>query len=111
VAAVIQLCVFHQETSSARVDDYALGYWLSTVGNQVVQCLAIVTTTLPYAKIFMESFESGLIRVDNVGRKEAQSTDGSGRAYELLDISRGAQQRGISTTKTYTVESAPTSQL
>ena len=79
--------------------------------NQIVQCLAIVTTSLPYAKMFMESFESGLIRVDELRRKGDHSTDGSGRGYKLLDVSQTAQQdsgnrqhEGISATRTYTVE-------
>ncbi|KAF1949615.1 hypothetical protein CC80DRAFT_256910 [Byssothecium circinans] len=112
VAIALQLHLSHKENSSSRKDDVALGYWQSTVGNQVVQCLGIVTTTLPYANMFMESFESGLIGAERVGGRSGKSGDGSGRTYELLDFSRGSSQpvsaprHGISTTKTYTVESA-----
>jgi hypothetical protein len=109
VAVTVQLYLFHKDSSSPQKNDFALGYWRSTIGNQVVQCLAIVTTTLPYAKLFMESFESGLMGVEKVARKEGQSTVGSGKGYELIDVSRSSEpsQHGINTTKTYTVESAP----
>ncbi|KAF2646837.1 hypothetical protein P280DRAFT_545119 [Massarina eburnea CBS 473.64] len=113
VAAAIQLYLFHKDSSSPRKDDLTLGYWQSTIGNQVVQCLGIITTTLPYAKLFMESFESGLIRVNNVRWKEGQLINDSERTYKLLDVSRSSQpaqqslHHGISTARAYTVNSLP----
>lgn len=86
----------------------------------MVQCLAIVTTSLPYAKMFMTSLDSGMIRIDDARRRGEDYSKGStGRAYELLGISSdGARQQGqaqkrqgeakstgISQTKTWTVES------
>ncbi|KAL5381018.1 hypothetical protein PMIN06_009844 [Paraphaeosphaeria minitans] len=111
IAAAIQLHFFHEDTSGPLKDDYALGYWRSTIGNQIVQCVATVTTSLPYTKIFMESFESGLIGAERPGGKTERSTEGSGpsgRGWELLDVSRGSATRpidGISKTQTFTVES------
>lgn len=109
--SAIQLYYFHKDSSTSPLrTDFALGYWRSTVCNQIVQGLAIVTTSLPYAKLFMECFESGLIRVDELRRKGEHSTEGSGKGsgkgYKLLDISRNGQQDGISTTKTFGVERA-----
>ncbi|KAF1976793.1 hypothetical protein BU23DRAFT_587812 [Bimuria novae-zelandiae CBS 107.79] len=93
IAAAFQLYLFWQDATGPLKDDYALGYWRSTTGNQVVLCLAIITTSLPYAKIFMESFESGLIRIEKPRGLIEQSLDGegtygSGRTYELLEVSR-----------------------
>lgn len=111
IAAAIQLYFFRQDTTGPLKDDYALGYWRSTICNQVVQCVAIVTTSLPYTKIFMESFESGLIGAERPGGKTQHSTEGSGpsgRGWELLDVSRSSGNRpldGISKTQTFTVES------
>lgn len=115
--AVIQLYYFHEDSTRYPLrTDFALGYWRSTICTQIVQCIAIVTTSLPYAKLFMESFESGLIRVDDLRRKGEFSTEGSGKGsgrgsgkasgkgYELLDISRNGQRDGITTTTTFGVE-------
>ena len=43
--------------------------------NQIVQCMAIVTTSLPYTKMFMEGFESGMLRVDRqrMDRRRAET--------------------------------------
>ncbi|KAF2443911.1 hypothetical protein P171DRAFT_432011 [Karstenula rhodostoma CBS 690.94] len=111
IAAAVQLYFFHKDTSGPLRDDYALGYWRSTICNQIVQCLAIVTTSLPYTKIFMKSFESGMIGAERSGGKTERSTEGSGpsgRGWELLDVSRSSATRpidGISKTQTFTVES------
>ena len=92
------------DSSGPQKNDFTLGYWRSIIGNQVVQCLAIVTVALPYANLFMESFDSGLIRVGEPRGKGEYSSD-IGKGYNLLDISR-SEQGVISRTKTYTVESS-----
>lgn len=92
-AAVIQLVFFHRESKDLPTqNDSTLGFWRSAICNQIVQCLAIVTTCLPYTKIFMEGFESGLIRVDD-GRRRAENTSKgySGRQYQLMDVSRSSE--------------------
>lgn len=102
--------MFLKDTSSPLKDDYTLGYWRSTICDQIVQSLAIITTSLPYTSIFMQSFESGLIGIEEPGWKSDRSTEGNSRVYALLDISRGSGTRpsaGISKTQTYTVESTP----
>ncbi|KAF3048714.1 hypothetical protein E8E11_009257 [Didymella keratinophila] len=92
LAAAIQLAYFHQDSNNrATNDDLMLGYWRSALCNQIVQCLAIVTTCLPYTKIFMEGFESGLFRVDESRRKGEYASKGySGREYQLMDVSRSS---------------------
>lgn len=107
VVVAVGLYYFQQEISGELGDDYTLGYWRSTICNQIVQCLAIVTTSIPYARIFMESFESGLIRVHESRRQGEHTTrEDSHRSYKLLDISSGSRQdeNGTNQTKTYAVE-------
>lgn len=115
VAAAIQLAFFHQESNdSVRSKDLMLGYWQSALCNQVVQCLAIVTTCLPYTKIFMEGFESGLIRIDDSRRRGEYASKGhSGREYQLMDVSRSSQAKGsaqgrsINVSKSFAVSVEP----
>ncbi|KAF2624467.1 hypothetical protein BU25DRAFT_413377 [Macroventuria anomochaeta] len=95
IATAIQLAYFHQEKNNpATNNDLTLGFWRSILCNQIVQCLAIVTTCLPYTKIFMEGFESGLIRIDDGRRRGDYASKGySGREYQLMDVSRSSQAR------------------
>lgn len=92
VAAASQLAFFLQESRNpATNQDLTLGYWRSALCNEILQCLAIVTTCLPYAKIFMEGFESGLTRVDDSRRRESQALKGySERGYQLANFSRSS---------------------
>lgn len=122
---VLQLVFLHRESIGPVRDDLSLGYWRSAVCEQVVQSLAIVTTSLPYAKMLMQSLDSGMMRVDDTRRRGGDYSKGSsGRAYELLDVSRdSAKQKqaaqkhkadsertrhiAISQTKTWTVKREP----
>ncbi|KAF1835438.1 hypothetical protein BDW02DRAFT_288673 [Decorospora gaudefroyi] len=95
VAIAIQLGFFNREAQDAALkEDLMLGYWRSTICNQIVQCLAIVTTCLPYTKLFMEGFESGLMRLDDL-RRRGEHTYGSSKedskGYQLMDISRSGR--------------------
>ena len=94
-AAASQLALFHQEIhNSATNKDLTLGYWRSALCNQVMQCLAIVTICLPYTRIFMESFESGLVRVDDGRRRgELSLKESSGGDHQLMHTSRSSQSR------------------
>lgn len=119
IAAATQLAYFHQENSNPRTkDDMMLGYWRSALCNQIMQCLAIVTTCLPYTKIFMEGFESGLFRVDGSRRREDYASKGySGREYQLMDVSRSSQaqqsteNRAINVSKSWAVSVEPADRL
>ncbi|KAF1925890.1 uncharacterized protein M421DRAFT_7403 [Didymella exigua CBS 183.55] len=119
VAAAIQLAYFHQEHSnSATSEDLMLGYWRSALCNQVMQCLAITTTCLPYTKIFMEGFESGLFRVDETRRRGEYASKGhSGREYQLMDVSRSSQaqqstpDRSINVSKSWAISVEPADRL
>lgn len=124
-AAIILHLVFLRRDYTGPVrGDLSLGYWRSVVCQQSLQSIAIVTTSLPYAKMFMQGLDSGMIRIDDTRRRGEDYSKGSssGRAYALLDISidrtkqkqvakdhRTESERslntGISQTKTWTVES------
>jgi hypothetical protein len=113
ITAAVQLSFFNQESKDPSLkDDLTLGYWRSAICNQITQCLAIVTTCLPYTKIFMEGFESGLMRLDDLRRRgEHSTTDNSGRGYQLMDISRSAKEQAINVKKSWTVEVEPVKSL
>jgi hypothetical protein len=119
VAAAIQLAYFHQDHDNrATNNDLTLGYWRSALCNQIVQCLAIVTTCLPYTKIFMEGFESGLFRVDESRRRGEYASKGfSGREYQLMDVSRSLHaqrstpERSINVSKSWAVSVEPADRL
>lgn len=61
--------VLRNETWS--LSDVTFPVWKSAVANQVVQCLAITTICIPYLKPFLDSLESGQMRVD--GTRQAQT--------------------------------------
>ncbi|KAI1500854.1 hypothetical protein F5X99DRAFT_384658, partial [Biscogniauxia marginata] len=63
--------------------------WLPVVSNQIVLCTSIVTACLPYLRPFMESLESGIVRVENLyGSEEEFSRDRTGSTgYFLTDQS------------------------
>lgn len=109
IAAAIQLDFYYRESrDNAFKDDLTLGYWRSLICNQTVQCLAIFTTCLPYTKIFMEGFESGLMRLDDLRRRGEHSSRGGSRSYQLMDISRsGANQKAIQVSKSWNVQVSP----
>jgi hypothetical protein len=116
VAAAVQLAFFIRESKDeALKNDLTLGYWRSTICNSILQCLAISTTCLPYTRLFMEGFESGLMRLDDSRRRgEYASKDGSGsNGYQLMDVSRsghsnrGGQGRNIQVSKTWDVQTEP----
>lgn len=122
IAIILHLVFLHRDYTGPVRGDLSLGYWRSAVCEQAVQSLAIVTASLPYAKMFMQGLDSGMIRIDDTRRRGENYSKGSiGRAYELLDISSDGTKRmqavkrhnigsentsntGISQTKTWTVE-------
>ncbi|KAI1455475.1 hypothetical protein F4805DRAFT_435684 [Annulohypoxylon moriforme] len=90
IAAVIaQLVIFYNEYSNPNVTQ---GQWLPIILNQVVICVSILTACLPFMKPFMESLQSGIVRVENVaGSQEELSHNRTGSsAYYLTDFSNSA---------------------
>lgn len=108
VTLAVQLYLYHRDRNGDQSGDFSLGYWRTTIGTQIVQCFAVVTTSLPYARSMMDNLDSGLLGV-KLGETMKGSGYGSGRAYELLDVSRGTKATQpdssvIRTTKTVTIE-------
>ncbi|KAI1086428.1 hypothetical protein F5B19DRAFT_160790 [Rostrohypoxylon terebratum] len=91
VAAVIaQLVVYSDAYSNPNVTQ---SMWLPVVLNQVAICVSILTACLPFLKPFMQSLQSGIVRVENVaaGSQEELSHNRTGSsAYYLSDFSNSA---------------------
>jgi hypothetical protein len=123
VAAATQLGFFNREsTDAAMKDDLTLGYWRSSICNQIVQCFAIVTTCLPYTKLFMEGFESGLMRLDDLRRRGEHTSNDDSKGYQLMDISRSGRSeqsrpserepdRSIQVSKSWAVQVEPVARM
>jgi hypothetical protein len=89
-----------------------LGYWRSSICNQIVQCLAIVTTCLPYTKLFADGFESGFMRVDDSRRRGEHSSKEDSKGYQLMDMSRSGHsghKNSIQVSKSWAVRTEPAS--
>ncbi|KAH7224438.1 hypothetical protein B0J15DRAFT_456835 [Fusarium solani] len=61
--------------------DFTFSIWKAAIALQLVQCLSILTVCIPSFKPFLDSVESGQIRVDDLRRQGKTSTNGypSGR--------------------------------
>lgn len=119
-AAAAQLGYFRTESQNAALkEDLTLGYWRSCICNQILQCLAIVTTCLPYTKLFMEGFDSGLFRLNDLRMRGKNTPEDDSRGYHLMDVSRSGQShqsdstdipRGIRVSKSWAVQVDPVGQ-
>lgn len=108
VAAIIQLMIFHQESANAALKhDLTLGYWRSTMCNQIFQCLALLTTCLPYTKLFLEGFDTGFLGVNDLHRQGLHTPKDKSRGYHLMDVSRSAPERDMNISKSWTVRTEP----
>ncbi|KFA69709.1 hypothetical protein S40285_08106 [Stachybotrys chlorohalonatus IBT 40285] len=57
-------------------EDRTFSLWEVTIAAQLVQCLAIFTVCAPNLKPFLDSLESGQIRVDDMRRQGKSSSNG-----------------------------------
>ncbi|KAI3327525.1 hypothetical protein HD806DRAFT_325633 [Xylariaceae sp. AK1471] len=87
--AIAQLLVFLDAFPSS---DLTSDLWLPTVLNQAVLSASVVTACGPYLRHFMESLESGIVRVENLpGSEEELSRGRTGQGgYYLSDFSNSA---------------------
>lgn len=72
-AAAAQLYFSRQTFAS---DDVTFAGWENTIAMQLVQCLAIFTVCAPILKPFLDSLESGQIRIDDLRRQGKSSSGG-----------------------------------
>lgn len=56
--------------------DFSFGMWEATIIIQLVQMLAIFTVCIPNLKPFLDSLESGQIRIDDLRRQGKSSSNG-----------------------------------
>ncbi|KAJ3543405.1 hypothetical protein NM208_g3603 [Fusarium decemcellulare] len=101
-AIAVQIFYTNRAFSSANV---TFSIWEATIAIQLVQCLAILTVCLPNFKPFLDSLESGQIRVDDLRRQGKSSSNGyptnrptyagykSGQSSHLDSRSRGVSSR------------------
>lgn len=107
VAAAIQLMIFRKESSNATLkDDLTLGYWRSTICNQIVQCLAVLTTSLPYTKLFLEGFDTGFLGVNDLRRQGLHTSRNKSREYHLMEVSRSTPGQAINASKSWAIGTA-----
>ncbi|KAI2462938.1 hypothetical protein F4781DRAFT_418334 [Annulohypoxylon bovei var. microspora] len=88
-AAIAQLVISWNAYPDPNVTQ---SMWLPILLNQVVLCVSIVTACLPYLKPFMQSLQSGIVRVENIAdSQEELSYDRTGSgAHYLSDFSNSA---------------------
>ena len=93
VAAIAQL-----ETHYSVHDDpdLTLRVWLPVMLNEVVQALGIITACIPHVRRFLDSLESGMIRVE-----EPTAANSEIEGSELADLS-GRQDGSGGSSSRYT---------
>ncbi|KAI1101870.1 hypothetical protein F4804DRAFT_314727 [Jackrogersella minutella] len=67
--SIVQLVVFWNALPDSNVTQ---SMWLPVILNQAVLCASILTACLPYLKPFIESLQSGIIRVENLPGSEEE---------------------------------------
>lgn len=77
-----------------RSTDYSFAIWDSTVAIELVQCLALVTVCIPNLKPFLDSLESGQIRIDDMRRQGKSSSNGYPAYRAGYAGYKGAQHSG-----------------
>lgn len=80
---------------AGRSTDYSFAVWDSTVAIELVQCLALVTVCIPNLKPFLDSLESGQIRIDDM-RRQGKSSNGYPAYRAGYAGYKGAQHSGHS---------------
>ncbi|SCV36049.1 related to integral membrane protein [Fusarium fujikuroi] len=66
----------HYSNKAFDSADHSFSIWPASITIQLVQCLAILTVCLPNFKPFLDSLESGQIRVDDLRRQGKSSSNG-----------------------------------
>ncbi|WKT54019.1 hypothetical protein QSH57_004603 [Fusarium oxysporum f. sp. vasinfectum] len=66
----------HYSNKAFDSADHSFSIWPASITIQLVQCLTILTVCLPNFKPFLDSLESGQIRVDDLRRQGKTSSNG-----------------------------------
>ncbi|KAH6886872.1 hypothetical protein B0T10DRAFT_607723 [Thelonectria olida] len=75
VTPAIAVQIYYSNMAFASTD-FSFSIWQAAIAIQLVQCLAIVTVCVPNLKPFLDSLESGQIRVDDLRRQGKSSSNG-----------------------------------
>ncbi|KAH7110960.1 hypothetical protein EDB81DRAFT_369402 [Dactylonectria macrodidyma] len=96
------MCHMYYYKRAADSNNPMFSMWRSTVIIQVIQCMSVMTTCIPYLKPFMDSLDSGQMKASElpgIGGSNSRSRSGgygTGQASRL----RGNAAVGISTVTT-----------
>ncbi|KAL7755713.1 hypothetical protein ACKLNR_014240 [Fusarium oxysporum f. sp. zingiberi] len=86
----------HYSNRAFASADHSFSIWPASITIQLVQCLAILTVCLPNFKPFLDSLESGQIRVDDLRRQGKTSSNGypsNRRGYAAYRSKSGQSSR------------------
>ncbi|KAF7552851.1 hypothetical protein G7Z17_g4038 [Cylindrodendrum hubeiense] len=91
-AAAVQIYFSNKAFAS---DDPSFSIWEAAITIQLVQCLAIFTVCVPNLKPFLDSLESGQIRVDDLRRQGKSSSNGYPTYRQGHSGYKSAQNSGL----------------
>ncbi|KAI8650777.1 hypothetical protein NCS57_01412600 [Fusarium keratoplasticum] len=75
VTPAIAVQIYYTNRAIASID-FSFSIWQAAIAIQLVQCLAILTVCVPNFKPFLDSLESGQIRIDDLRRQGKSSSNG-----------------------------------
>ncbi|KAH8684043.1 hypothetical protein BGZ61DRAFT_507586 [Ilyonectria robusta] len=75
VVPAVAVQIYYSNKAFAS-DDLSFSLWEASITIQLVQCLAIFTVCVPNLKPFLDSLESGQIRIDDLRRQGKSSSNG-----------------------------------
>ncbi|RTE85051.1 hypothetical protein BHE90_000466 [Fusarium euwallaceae] len=75
VTPAIAVQIYYTNKAIASTD-FSFSIWQAAIAIQLVQCLAILTVCVPNFKPFLDSLESGQIRIDDLRRQGKSSSNG-----------------------------------
>ncbi|TGO46529.1 hypothetical protein BOTNAR_0581g00040 [Botryotinia narcissicola] len=78
-----------------RISDPTFDPWRTTICNQIVQCLSIITACVPYLKMFLDSLESGLLRLDDLRRRGGRAVEDDRDSNRNISDSRGIKKSKV----------------
>lgn len=79
MGAIIGQLILSNQRSMA--DDPTLSLWAVTLSTQVVQCLTIIASCVPYLKPFFHSLQSGALGNDDVLRRTTNEDSSLAKVY------------------------------
>lgn len=91
IAPAVAVQIYYSNKATAS-EDLTFSIWEVSIAAQLVQCLAILTVCVPNFKPFLDSLESGQIRVDDL-RRQGKSSNNS---YPTNDLGHSGSKSAYS---------------